>query len=299
MWERLPFKTYHSPNQRLFVYFSGMGRQKAPQGAFLLTFVPINVIMELTNINKHMNKYKQWYANITERAKNRHLDSYTESHHIVPRSLGGGDEADNLVDLTAREHFVCHWLLVKMTAGQEHHKMLNALRMMRAEKQGQQRYNTKITARVYENIKQEYAKLQSKSLKGKGNGFYGKTHTPEAREKIRQKNLGNKLTPEQHARLVANTIGKKKPPITNSHRAKLSAAQSGKNNPRYGVEVSEETRAKISEKAKGRKQSAETVQKKADAIRGLKREKLLCPHCDRLVAVNGYARWHGANCKNG
>ena len=274
-----------------------MGRQKAPQGSFLLTFVPINVIMELTNINKHMNKYKQWYANITERAKNRHLDSYIESHHIVPRSLGGGDEADNLVDLTAREHFVCHWLLVKMTAGQEHHKMLNALRMMRAEKQGQQRYNTKITARVYENIKQEYAKLQSESLKGKGNGFYGKTHTPEAREKIRQKNLGNKLTPEQHARLVANTTGKKKPPITDEHRAKLSAAQSGKNNPRYGVEVSEKTRAKISEKAKGRKQSAETVQKKADAIRGLKREKLLCPNCNQQVAVNGYARWHGARCR--
>jgi hypothetical protein len=253
--------------------------------------------MELTNINKHMNKYNQWYTNITERAKNRILETYTESHHIVPRSLGGSDEADNLVNLTAREHFVCHWLLVKMTTGQEHHKMLNALRMMRAEKQGQQRYNTKITARVYENIKQEYAELQSKQFTGTGNGFYGKTHTPEAREKIRQKNLGNKLTPEQHARLVANTTGKKKPPITDEHRAKLSAAQSGENNPRYGVEVSEETRAKISEKAKGRKQSAETVQKKADAIRGLKREKKLCPHCDQLVAVNGYARWHGANCK--
>jgi len=275
-----------------------MGRsKKAPQGAFLLTIVPKYAIIEITNINKHMNKYNQWYTNITERAKNRVLETYTESHHIIPRSLGGGDEADNLVNLTAREHFVCHWLLVKMTAGQDHHKMLNALRMMRAEKQGQQRYNTKITARVYENIKQEYAKLQSESLKGKGNGFYGKTHTPEAREKIRQKNLGNKLTPEQHARLVANTTGKKKPPITDEHRAKLSAAQSGKNNPRYGVEVSEETRAKISEKAKGRKQSTETVQKKADAIRGLKREKKLCPHCAQLVAVNGYARWHGDQCR--
>ena len=154
-----------------------MGRSReAPQGAFLLTFVPINVIMELTNINKYMNKYKQWYANITERAKNRHLDSYTESHHIIPRSLGGGDEPDNLVNLTAREHFICHWLLVKMTTGQEHYKMLNALRMMRAEKQGQQRYTTKITARVYESIKQEYAELQSKQFTGTGNGMFGKHH---------------------------------------------------------------------------------------------------------------------------
>jgi hypothetical protein len=275
-----------------------MGNRKAPQGAFLLTFAPINVIMELTNINKHMNKYKQWYANITERAKNRLLKTYTESHHIVPRSLGGGDEADNLVNLTAREHFVCHWLLVKMTTGQDHHKMLNALRMMRAEKQGQQRYNTKITARVYESIKQEYAELQSKQFTGTGNGMFGKHHTQEAKDKIRQKNLGKKLTPEQIEKLKKAIIDKKKPPITDEHRAKLSVAQSGKNNPRYGVEVSEETRAKISEKAKGRKQSAETVQKKANAIRGLKREKKLCPHCDQLVAVNGYARWHGANCRH-
>ena len=39
MWEKLPFKTYHSPNQRVFVYFSGMGRQKPPQGGFLLATI--------------------------------------------------------------------------------------------------------------------------------------------------------------------------------------------------------------------------------------------------------------------
>jgi len=243
-----------------------------------------------------MNKYKQWHNNITERAKHRVLDSYTESHHIVPRSLGGSNNLDNLVNLTAREHFVCHWLLVKMTTGQDHYKMLNALRMMRAEKQGQSRYNTKITARVYESIKQEYAELQSKQFTGTGNGMFGKHHTQEAKDKIRQKNLGKKLTPEQIEKLKKATTGKKKPPITDEHRAKLSVAQSGKNNPRYGVEVSAETRAKISEKAKGRKQSVETVQKKANAIRGLKREKKLCPHCDQLVAVNGHARWHGDHC---
>ena len=275
-----------------------MGRsRKAPQGAFLLTCVSINVIMELTNINKHMNKYKQWYTNITERAKNRHLDSYTESHHIVPRSLGGGDEADNLVNLTAREHFVCHWLLVKMTTGQDHHKMLNALRMMRAENPNQQRYTTKITARVYESIKQEYSLMQRERILGEKNPMWGKTHTLESREKIRQKNLGNKLTPEQHARLVANTTGKKKPPITDEHRAKLSAAQSGKNNPRYGVEVLEDTRKKIGDKLRGRKQTEEEKLARSLANMGKKREKRLCPHCDQLVAVNGYARWHGVNCK--
>ena len=263
----------------------------------MLTIVSKYAIIELTYINKHMNKYNQWYTNITERAKNRHLETYTESHHIVPRSLGGGDEPNNLVNLTPREHFVCHWLLVKMTTGQEHHKMLNALRMMRAEKKGQHRYNTKITARVYESIKQEYAKLQSESLKGKGNGFYGKTHTPEAREKIRQKNLGNKLTPEQHARLVANTTGKKKPPITEEHRAKLSVAKQGENNNMWGKTQSEDTRKKIGDKLRGRKQTEEEKLARSLANMGKKREKRLCPHCDQLVAVNGYARWHGARCR--
>jgi hypothetical protein len=274
-----------------------MGRsKKAPQGAFLLTFVFINVIMELTNINKHMNKYKQWYANITERAKNRILETYTESHHVVPRSLGGGDEADNLVNLTAREHFVCHWLLVKMTTGQEHHKMLNALRMMRAEKQGQQRYTTKITARVYESIKQEYAALQSKQFTGIGNGMFGKHHTQETRDKIRQKNLGKKLTPEQIEKLKKATIGKKKPPITEEHRAKLSLAKQGENNNMWGKTQSDDTRKKIGDKIRGRKQTDEEKLARSLANMGKKREKKLCPHCDRLVAVNGYARWHGVNC---
>ena len=272
--------------------------RKGPKGPFLLTIVSKYAIIELTNINKHMNKYNQWYANITDRAKNRVLETYTESHHIVPRSLGGGDEADNLINLTAREHFVCHWLLVKMTTGKDHHKMLNALRMMRAEKQGQQRYNTKITARVYENIKQEYAKLQSETFKGKGNGFYGKTHTPEAKEKIRQKNLGNKLTPEQHARLVANTTGKKKPPITEEHRAKLSVAKQGENNNMWGKTQSDDTRKKIGDKLRGRKQTEEEKLVRSLANMGKKRKKLLCPHCDQLVAVNGYARWHGDNCRH-
>ena len=41
---------------------------------------------------------------------------YTELHHIVPRCLGGTDEPENLVRLTAREHFIAHRLLAKIHA---------------------------------------------------------------------------------------------------------------------------------------------------------------------------------------
>lgn len=39
--------------------------------------------------------------------------NYYEKHHIIPRSLNGKDIKTNLVLLTAREHYLCHWLLVK------------------------------------------------------------------------------------------------------------------------------------------------------------------------------------------
>ena len=68
--------------------------------------------------------------------------------------------------------------------------------------------------------------------------------------------------------------------------------------PSRSSSFSEETRAKQRAKATGRKQSQETIRKKIEATKGKKREKKLCPYCDQLVAVNGYARWHGALCRS-
>jgi hypothetical protein len=114
------------------------------------------------------NKYTRWYYDIVDRAKERSLSTYTEKHHIIPKSLGGNNSVENLVELTAREHFICHWLLVKIyPVGDEHWKMLNAFRMMRTENPVQQRYKTKITGRVYANLKEEYSILQSKKVSGK------------------------------------------------------------------------------------------------------------------------------------
>jgi hypothetical protein len=66
----------------------------------------------------------------------------------------------------------------------------------------------------------------------------------------------------------------------------------------YGKSHSEDTKQKQREKALGRKQSEDTKKKIGEAAKGSKREKKLCPHCNQLVAVNGYARWHEDNCKH-
>lgn len=39
---------------------------------------------------------------------------YCETHHIIPKSLGGTNEKSNLVNLTAREHYIAHVLLFKL-----------------------------------------------------------------------------------------------------------------------------------------------------------------------------------------
>ena len=60
------------------------------------------------------NKYTNWYNRIIRNAQSRELDTYYEIHHIVPKSLGGTNQKSNLVKLTAKEHYVCHLLLMKM-----------------------------------------------------------------------------------------------------------------------------------------------------------------------------------------
>ena len=58
--------------------------------------------------------YQKIYTNIVRRGQNRILEGYKEKHHIVPRCMGGTDEASNLVSLTPEEHYLCHLLLVKI-----------------------------------------------------------------------------------------------------------------------------------------------------------------------------------------
>jgi len=73
------------------------------------------------------NKYTKWYNNIIEAAKSRPKpDCYTGKHHIIPKSFGGSNKPKNLVVLTAREHFICHWLLTKMVEGKYKRNMMCA-----------------------------------------------------------------------------------------------------------------------------------------------------------------------------
>lgn len=79
------------------------------------------------------NKYtRHYYIGIKKRQQDILTSGY-ERHHIIPRSLGGTDDPDNIVRLTAREHILAHWALTKMVTGPDRYKMERAFAMMMAD----------------------------------------------------------------------------------------------------------------------------------------------------------------------
>lgn len=114
------------------------------------------------------NKYSRWYFSIINYATQQRKDrqqGYHESHHIIPKSLGGQDVECNLVTLTPREHFICHKLLVKMTRSNAKRKMSYALWGMANQDRFGERY--RLTSQQYSNAKEEMQLALSKDRKGK------------------------------------------------------------------------------------------------------------------------------------
>lgn len=58
--------------------------------------------------------YEKIYNSLIERARTRTIGGYVERHHIIPKCMGGSDDINNIVRLTAEEHYVAHQLLCKI-----------------------------------------------------------------------------------------------------------------------------------------------------------------------------------------
>lgn len=111
------------------------------------------------NYKTHYNKLIETRRNLN-RSKLK-IGQY-ESHHILPRSMGGTDESFNQVLLTPKEHWIAHLLLSKFTTGQNHYKMNQALvnmgRVISEEKRK--------TSKLYSNARKVIAKEVSKRHTG-------------------------------------------------------------------------------------------------------------------------------------
>ena len=82
--------------------------------------------------------------------------SYTESHHIIPRCLGGNDSKENLIRLTGREHFVAHRLLAKIHPNDR--GLAFAVFTMRNLQ------DRRVPSKTYELLKKRYCESASESM---------------------------------------------------------------------------------------------------------------------------------------
>jgi hypothetical protein len=120
-----------------------------------------------------MNYLRIYNQIIEHRLKNPYV-GYTEKHHIIPVSLGGSNLKDNLVKLTAREHFICHWILVKMYKGNKnlYYKMLKAFNMMcNSISTKQERYRS--CSRIFSIYREDMSKAMSALQVGENNSQAG------------------------------------------------------------------------------------------------------------------------------
>lgn len=188
--------------------------------------------------------YQRVHDAIVARAVERHKpEGYCERHHIIPRSMGGGDEKTNLVWLTAREHYLIHWLLYLMTrtraAAFAWHRMTHG-------KESVRRYKS----HTYANARAARARAMSEMFKGKA-------LSQQAREKLSNAKVGR--TYEQMGRAESPLAGRV---LTDAHKAavsrsllgrthsdeakaRLSKSKRGALNPQFGREPSQETRNRI------------------------------------------------------
>lgn len=216
------------------------------------------------------NKYSKYYFSIIGTAKSRLLDPtvYYEKHHIIPKSCGGSNSKENLVSLTAREHFICHLLLPKMLIGDPHHKMVHALwRMCNSLKS-----SYKVNARTYRKSREKHAVVMS---------VVGTTGQFKIGHSTWNKGIPRTDAVKQAVSL-ANT-GRKRPDrtsetFTTEWKSKISESKKGKQTWNKGVSHSEASKELMSSKAK-------------------LRPKKTCLYCNTEASPANYIRWHGDKCR--
>lgn len=136
--------------------------------------------------------YFKHYTKLIDRARHRIVDGYVESHHVIPRCMGGTDDKNNLVNLTPEEHYLAHQLLVKMYPG--HYGLVSAALYM----------CTRTNNKVYGWLKRKRAEEMSINNPNKGgisrreyNKKHGSPnkgykHTEETKRILREQRLGDK-----------------------------------------------------------------------------------------------------------
>lgn len=229
-----------------------------------------------------MNYAYQYFRIIANRVEHpiTRKEQYVECHHVIPKSEGGKDTKDNLVNLTAREHYVCHLLLAKIY---NDFKMWSAITYFKTDVDKRRifRYNSHLyeVARVRRSmlmsgechplfgrhLSNETRLKISKSTIGRQPWNVGKHHSEETKIKLR------KPKTEEHRRKLSEALKGRK--LSMEQRKKISKSMTGKPGPNKGRLFSDEWRKNISLGGKGKKKSDITRMRMSESSKKRMRDK--------------------------
>lgn len=231
-------------------------------------------------------KAKIEYEKLIEFAMQHPLNPrlYKEKHHIIPKSMGGNNVAENLVYLDLPEHIKAHELLMWLSFGEEGHAaMCQAYFLMI----NTHYFTDNVDLEGLEYVRKKAVEISSERMKGR-------KVSEETKRKISETLKGHKVTKYTREKISESKKGKgtgKNNPFygekhTDLSLRKMSEASTGRkhsnktkkliseNNAKFnlGKKLSEETRKKISESKKGsipwmkgRKHTAESKRKNSES----------------------------------
>jgi hypothetical protein len=187
--------------------------------------------------------YQRIYDEIIERAKLRGLDKkffdgYFERHHIIPLCMHGTNDKSNLVLLTAREHYLCHYILMKI---HNNDLILYAFQSMQMKSKTTKHRYVSLSSKQYEILKNKMSVLMktkmtnrepwnkgltnvySEEVKGQiSNTLKGRKMPLNVKNKIKNSmigvHVGHKHSDEFKLQCSLNKIGKK---LTTEHKMKI------------------------------------------------------------------------------
>jgi hypothetical protein len=158
--------------------------------------------------------------------------------------MGGPDDKSNLVDLTAKEHFIVHKLLVEIYPTSK--ELVNAMWCMSNLNNSMGR-NYHVGAMEYERLKIKWGKIASEMMSGENNPMagrnphsvwvekYGKEEADrleKEKNERRSKTMKEKGLSEEHLAKLKEVNSNRV--VTQETRKKLRDANKGENNPMFG-----------------------------------------------------------------
>ena len=212
--------------------------------------------------------------------RKKHNGSYYEDHHIIMKSMNGTDDKNNRLLLTAKEHYIAHYLLWKIYRNNQ-----TAYAFFYMCNDGN-KTGIKIPSRIYEEIRVECSKISSETFKSLWNNTEireklsiansvknkGRKHTEESRKNMSDAHKGIVQSQESKDKRRLKMTGQKR-----SDETKLLLSKINK-----GKKFSDEFKSKLSEAAKNRILSEKTkleMSKKMSIAKSKPRKqyKLLSP----------------------